>query len=53
MLMIDWIGFYAVSAIFQPCNGGKAVMGYHAINRKNAKLPNCTILVPANIGAAN
>ena len=23
--LIDWIEFYAVSAIFQPCNGGKKV----------------------------
>ena len=23
--LIDWIEFYAVSAIFQPCNGGSAV----------------------------
>ena len=23
VILIDWIAFYAVSAILQPCNGGK------------------------------
>ena len=31
-VMIDWIKFYAVSAIFQPCNGGGNVMKAPLIN---------------------
>ena len=26
--LIDWIEFYAVSAIFQPCNGGSTVVSF-------------------------
>ena len=28
---MDWIEFYAVSAIFQPCYGGKGVAGGHIV----------------------
>ena len=30
--LIDWIEFYAESAMFQPCNGGKRTAGTAFIN---------------------
>ena len=31
--LIDWIEFYAVSAIFQPCNGGQILNNIPSINQ--------------------
>ena len=30
--LIDWIEFYTVSALFQPCNGGKSIRKYYDLS---------------------
>ena len=32
--LIDWIEIYAVSAIFQPCNGGNGLMSDERLTEK-------------------